>query len=55
MDGDHLPYQVLAQVNWRCFKLIKNIEIINESHFLFINRWNNKTTNSCIWNLSLQP
>ena len=38
MDGDHLPYQVLAQVNWRRFKLTKNIEIINGSHFLFMKK-----------------
>ena len=36
MDGDHLPYQVLAQVILRCFKLTKNIETIKGSHFLFI-------------------
>ena len=38
MDGDHLPYQVLAQLNWRRFKLTKNIEIIKGSHFLFIKK-----------------
>ena len=54
-DLYHLPYQVLAQVSWRSFKLTKNIEIINGSHFLFINGWNNKTTNSCIWGLTWQP
>ena len=36
MDGDHLPYQVLAQVISRRFKLTKKIENINGSHFLFI-------------------
>ena len=36
MDGVHLPYQVLAQVISRCFKLTKKIENINGSHFLFI-------------------
>ena len=35
MDGDHLPYQVLAQVILRDFKLTKKIKTINESHFLF--------------------
>ena len=55
MDEDHVPYQVLAQVTWRCFKLTKNIEIIKESHFLFINDWNHKAINSCTWNLSRQP
>ena len=45
MDGDHLDYQVLAQVILRCFKLTKNIEAINGSHFLFIKSWNNKTSN----------
>ena len=36
MDGVHLPYQVLAQVISRRFKLTKKIENINGSHFLFI-------------------
>ena len=36
MDGDHLPYQVLAQVNWKRFKLTKKIKTINVLHFLFI-------------------
>ena len=36
MDEDHLPYQVLAQVILRPFKLTKNIETINGSQFLFI-------------------
>ena len=44
MDGDHLPYQVLAQVILRNFKLTKKIKTINESHFLFIKSWNNKTS-----------
>ena len=52
MDGDHLPYQVLAQVISRRFKLTKNIETINESHFLFIKNWNNKTSNFCMWKLT---
>ena len=55
MDGDHLPYQVLAQVNWMHFKLTKNIEIINGSHFLFINSLNNKTLNSCTQDLTRLP
>ena len=29
-----LALQVLAQVNWKCFKLTKNIEIIKGTHFL---------------------
>ena len=33
MDGDNVPYQALAQVTWRCFKLTKNIEIIKGSQF----------------------
>ena len=53
MDEDHLLYQVLAQVNWKCFKLTKNIEIIKGSHFLFINGWNHKATNSCTWNYNI--
>ena len=36
MDGDHLPYQVLAQVTSRRFKLTKKIKTISGSHFLFI-------------------
>ena len=52
MDGDHLPYQVLAQVILRSFKLTKNIETINESHFLFIKSWNNKTSNFYIRKLT---
>ena len=44
MDGDHLPYQVLAQVILRDFKLIKKIKTINESQFLFIKNWNNKNS-----------
>ena len=36
MDGDHVPYQVLAQVTLRCFKLTKNIEITKGFQFLFI-------------------
>ena len=36
MDGDHLPYQVLAQVILRSFKLTKKIKTINGLHFLFI-------------------
>ena len=38
MDGDHLPYQVLAQVIKRHFKLTKKIKTINGSHFLFIKK-----------------
>ena len=45
MDGDHLPYQVLAQVILRDFKLTKKIKTINGSHFFFIKNWNNKTSN----------
>ena len=45
MDRDHLPYQVLAQVILRNFKLTKKIKTINGSHFLFIKNWNNKTSN----------
>ena len=44
MDGVHLPYQVLAQVILRDFKLTKKIKIINGSHFLFIKNWNNETS-----------
>ena len=44
MDGVHLPYQVLAQVLFRDFKLTKKIKTINESHFLFIKNWNNETS-----------
>ena len=36
MDGVPLPYQVLAQVILRAFKLTKKIKTINGSHFLFI-------------------
>ena len=36
MEGVYLPYQVLAQVILRDFKLTKKIKTINESHFLFI-------------------
>ena len=43
MDGVHLPYQVLAQVILRDFKLTKKIKTINGSHFLFIKNWNNET------------
>ena len=44
MDGVHLPYQVLAQVILRDFKLTKKIKTINGSHFLFIKTWNNETS-----------
>ena len=44
MDEDHLPYQVLAQVILRRFKLTKNIETINGSHFLFIKNWNKENS-----------
>ena len=44
MDGVYLPYQVLAQVILRDFKLTKKIKIINGSHFLFIKNWNNETS-----------
>ena len=33
MDGDHLPYQVLAQVILRRFKLTKNIESTKDHTF----------------------
>ena len=33
MDGDHLPYQVLAQVILRDFKLTKKIKTINDHTF----------------------
>ena len=49
MDGVHLPYQVLAQVISRRFKLTKKIKIINGSHFLFIKSWNNKTGDFAMW------
>ena len=55
MDGDHLPYQVLAQVILRRFKLTKNIKTINGLHFLFIKSWNNNTSNFCIRNLTQLP
>ena len=55
MDEVHLPYQVLAQVILRHFKLTKNIKTINGSHFLFIKNWNNKTSNFCIRNLTQLP
>ena len=45
MDGDDLPYQMLAQEILRNFKLTKKIKTINDSHFLFIKNWNNKTSN----------
>ena len=32
MDGDHLPYQVLAQVTPRRFKLTKNIKTSPKDH-----------------------
>ena len=51
MDGDHLPYQVLAQVISRRFKLTKKIKTINGLHFLFIKNWNNKTSNFAFGNL----
>ena len=44
MDGVHLPYQVLAQVILRDFKLTKKIKTINGSHFLYIKNWNNETS-----------
>ena len=44
MDGVHLPYQVLAKVILRDFKLTKMIKTINRSHFLFIKNWNNETS-----------
>ena len=43
MDGDHLPYQVLAQVILRDFKLTKKIKTISGSYFLFIKNWNKGT------------
>ena len=44
MDEVHLPYQVLAQVILRDFKLTKKIKTINGWHFLFIKNWNNETS-----------
>ena len=44
MDEVRLPYQVLAQVILRDFKLTKKIKTINGSHFLFIKNWNNETS-----------
>ena len=55
MDEDHLPYQVLAQVILKRFKLTKNIKTINGSHFLFIKSLNNKTSNFCIQHLTQLP
>ena len=52
MVGNHLPYQVLAQVTLRYFKLTKNIEITKGFHFLFITA---KTTKLCILALGTFP
>ena len=44
MDRVHFPYQVLAQVILRDFKLTKKLKTIIESHFLLIKNWNNETS-----------
>ena len=53
MVGNHLPYQVLAQVTLRCFKLTKNIEITKGFLFLFIHMV--ETTKLCILALGTSP
>ena len=47
MDEVHLPYQVLAQVILRRFKLTKNIKSLTSHNSLFIKNWNKENSHFC--------